>query len=107
MLEKKLNHQLDVGHMDTISNFAFTVICDSPTQLDKCIRLFDSKWIEIRPLVGGNMSKQPFFKKENGISCVLDNSEHVHECGFYFPNNPELSRIEIGRILSALDEAFQ
>ena len=59
--------------------------------------------IEIRPVVGGNMADQPFFKKyltPNLKNIVSPNASLIHQNGLYFGNNPELTQQEIAEIIS-------
>src|SRR3989344_8572846 len=93
------------NHIDLVSNFAFPVICLSESIHNKLIKKCKNK-LEIRPIVGGNMLLQPFFKKyllyylglEKLFACP--NAEMVHRQGFYFGNNPELTNKEIEDIKS-------
>src|SRR3989344_3286187 len=93
------------NHIDLVSNFAFPVVCQSKDTYNKLIRKCRNK-LEIRPIVGGNMLLQPFFKKYLlyylGLERLFDcpNAELVHRQGFYFGNNPELTKEEIKDIKS-------
>jgi len=49
-------------HIDLISNFAFPVICKTKEIRDELVRQCEGK-LELRPVVGGDMTKQPFFTK--------------------------------------------
>jgi CDP-6-deoxy-D-xylo-4-hexulose-3-dehydrase len=90
--------KLDFSHMEFISNFAFPVICKSKNDFVKYTELF--KDVEIRPIVGGSMVEQPFFKGTK-ISCP--NAKKIHEFGFYLPNNPDLTKEEIQIICKLLE----
>lgn len=86
-------------HIDFVSNFAVPVICKSKEIKDEIINKCADK-IEIRPIVGGDMTNQPFFKKyviNNNFSCP--NAKLVHYQGLYFGNNPELTAEEINKII--------
>lgn len=90
------------NHIDIISNFAFPVICKSRTIRDELVRICENT-IEIRPIVGGYMAVQPFFRKYmKKYLHVLKNSNAklVHEQGLYFGNNPELTKKEIDTIIN-------
>ena len=93
------------NHIDLVSNFAFPVVCQSKDTYNKLIRKCRNK-LEIRPIVGGNMLLQPFFKKYLlyylGLERLFDcpNAELAHRQGFYFGNNPELTNKEIKDIKS-------
>lgn len=85
-------------HIDLISNFAVPVLCRTKEIKEELIEKCDGK-IEIRPIVGGNMAQQPFFKKYNpDMNFLCPNAEFIYENGFYFGNNPELTDLEIEEI---------
>jgi CDP-6-deoxy-D-xylo-4-hexulose-3-dehydrase len=86
-------------HMDLVSNFAVPVVCKTTKIRDTLVNRCQGI-VEIRPIVGGNMITQPFFRKyvKNGIrNCV--NSKKIHVQGLYFGNNPELTKKEIQTII--------
>ncbi len=78
-------------HIDFISNFAIPVLCKSKEIRDDLVRRCENR-VEIRPIVGGDLSRQPFFKKYVKNSLKNKNSKLVHEQGLYFGNNPELTK---------------
>lgn len=85
-------------HIDVVSNFAVPIVCRSKEVRDDLIKKCEGK-IEVRPIVGGDMTSQPFFKKyipSHDFECP--NAKFVHENGLYFGNNPELTREEIEQI---------
>lgn len=89
---------LKYSHIDMLSNFAVPVVCKSEESRDDLIRRCDGK-IEVRPIVGGDMTSQPFFKKyipDHDFDCP--NAKFIHEHGIYFGNNPELTEEEINQI---------
>ena len=47
-------------HIDVLSNFAVPVVCRSQKIRDELVKRCDGK-VEIRPVVGGDMTSQPFF----------------------------------------------
>ncbi len=90
------------SHIDTLSNFAFPVICKSRAIRDELVEKCKNK-IEIRPIVGGDMTLQPFFRKymkKYSYVNVNSSAKLVHEQGLYFGNNPELTKDEIDEIIS-------
>ncbi len=89
-------------HLDFISNFAVPIICRSKKIRNQLVEKCKDR-IEIRPVVGGDMTKQPFFSKyKNKFSNILGNSNAklIHEQGLYFGNNPELTNKEISLIIN-------
>lgn len=88
-------------HIDYLSNFAFPVLCKSEKIRDSLISKCKDK-VEIRPIVGGDMTQQPFFGKyKNGFSNYYDtsNANLIHRQGLYFGNNPELTAKEMEIII--------
>ncbi len=87
-------------HIDFISNFAVPVICKSKAVRDALIEKCEGR-LEIRPIVGGDMTQQPFFRKyaQNRLPSN-SNAAVIHGQGLYFGNNPELTSAEIKEIIS-------
>lgn len=94
--------KLDLGHMNIISNFAFPIICKNNKLLKKYVSLFMKNNIEIRPLIAGNITLQPFFKKYIKTKFNLPNSTLIHKNAFYIPNHPDLSQNDIKRMTDIL-----
>ena len=86
-------------HIDFLSNFAFPIICKTGKIRDELVAKCKDK-VEIRPIVGGSISEQPFFKKHirNKYS-VCKNANLIHNRGLYFGNNPELTKKEIAALI--------
>ena len=84
--------------MDFVSNFAYPLIFKNKKSFEKYKKRFMGK-VEIRPIVGGSMNEQPFFKN-NKYKCP--NAKKIHSQGFYIPNNPDLTRKEINEICKLL-----
>ena len=88
------------SHLDTVSNFAFPVICRTQKIRDDLVVRCDGK-VEIRPIVGGDMTNQPFFHKYIGTDRWNDsNARLIHEQGLYFGNNPELTWAELKTLVT-------
>lgn len=85
--------------MEIVSSFALPIVCKSKEICEKYKKRFAAE-AEVRPIIAGDMTKQPFYQKyvKNNKHCK--NAEFVHENGFYIGNNPELSSEEITTIKS-------
>ena len=88
--------------MDVYSNFAFPIICKTPEIRKRYLKRCQEAEIEVRPIVGGSMTLQPFYKKHVQDAAVCPNAEYIHKLGFYVGNNPELTEEELVTMLSAL-----
>ena len=97
---------LNIGHMDLVSNFAFPLVFKSKDLAISYRNIFKSNEIEIRPIVGGNITQQPFFIKYFGESYRMPNAELIHEQGFYIPNNPELTSSELKTITDNISKVL-
>src|SRR5581483_2356026 len=89
------------NHIDFVSNFAVPIICKTRKIRDELVEKCKNK-IEIRPIVGGDMVVQPFFKKympQFQDEFKNTNARLIHEQGLYFGNNPELTATEIKEII--------
>jgi CDP-6-deoxy-D-xylo-4-hexulose-3-dehydrase len=92
-------YPVQYDHIDLLSNFAVPVICKSTKIRDELVAKCDGK-IEIRPIVGGDMTLQPFFQKHLKSQTIKDsNAGLIHKQGLYFGNNPELTDKEIDEII--------
>ena len=76
------------------SPFSFPVICKSNSYKNKLLKKFLKYKVECRPMIAGNITKQPFFKNMYK-SKNLPNCEFVHKNGFYFGIHPEMNNGQI------------
>lgn len=81
--------------LSTFSNFAIPIICKTPELKKKYMTMAKKNGIEIRPIVAGNINNQTFFKKHVLTKHSLPNAQKIHELGFYFGNNADLTQKEI------------
>ncbi len=86
--------QLEIMNLDIISNFAFPLIFNNRDDYFEYRNKFMENEVEIRPIVSGNIIEQPFFNKYSNQVYKLKNATFIHENGFYFPNNPDLTSEE-------------
>ncbi len=100
VLDHKDFHNLDVSHMDIVSNFAFPVIAKSERLAKEYRKRFENAGVEVRPIISGDITLHPFWKKYVGTAPILKNSRTVHYQGFYFGNNPDLTKKEIDFLCS-------
>ena len=91
--------KLDLNHMSKISNFAFPLVFTSSIYMNRAKEIFIKNNIEIRPIIAGNITRQPFYNHTtNNLKYVND----IHSCGFYIPNNPDLTKEELEKICKVL-----
>lgn len=93
---------LRFSHLKRVSSFAFPIVCKSPALREKYVREFSGAGIENRPMIAGNIQRQPFFQKYCPGGQNLPGAEILHNCGFYCGNYPELSHSDLETIKSCL-----
>jgi len=95
---------LDFPHMNIISNFAYPVIAKDKGKADFYKRKMEEAGVEIRPIIAGDITKQPFFKKYVSETTTCPNADFIHSNGFYFGNNPEMNQGELEILCNALEK---
>lgn len=95
----KLYFPIEYDHIDYLSNFAVPVVCKSQAIRDDLVKKCEGK-IEIRPIVGGDITNQPFFLRYmKQFSKGTSNAKIIHHQGLYFANNPEMNRDEVNFLI--------
>ena len=97
-------YHYDLKHMSLISNFAMPVVCKSEELAEEYRQRFLDADVEIRPVIAGDMTKQPFYKKYVKDIQDCPNSSIVHAQGFYFGNNAELTDDEVTLLCKLLEK---
>jgi CDP-6-deoxy-D-xylo-4-hexulose-3-dehydrase len=93
---------LDRSHLKFFSSFAVPVVAKTPALREKYLSLFAGAGVEIRPMIAGNMQRQPFYKKYVGKEYALPNTDFIHDCGLYCGNYPELTNSDLETLQSCL-----
>lgn len=92
----------DRSHISLLSSFAFPILCRNSETREKYLAQFIDAGVEVRPIIAGNIQKQPFFRKYISESYRLPGTNKVHECGFYCGNYPELTEADIQTLCNCL-----
>lgn len=95
---------LDVSHIDKVSNFAMPVICKDGATFTQYRQKFENAGVEIRPIIAGDMTQQPFYRKYVAVQSPCENAAFIHQNGFYFGNNPEMTSQEIETLTQLLSK---
>ncbi len=93
---------LQHDHITTLSTFAVPVVCKTPELRDHYLARFSGAGIEIRPMIAGNIQRQPFYEKYVAETYDLPGTDFVHSNGFYCGNYPELSETDLETIAGCL-----
>lgn len=89
-------------HLLKISPFGMPIICKTPELREKYMARFLDANIEIRPMIGGDIQKQPFYKKYVKDRFNLPGTTFIHKNSFYCGNYPELSPDDLKTIGNCL-----
>lgn len=87
------------------SCFCFPFICKNKKIKYKLISLFEKYKIEYRPVVGGNLLRQPYLNDYH-VSEKTENltADIIHENGVYIGNNQFVSHKDMGLLKNILEE---
>ena len=78
-------------------SISFGALAASKEQRTRIVKLMVASGVETRIFSAGNLGKHPFWKDVYGeFSHPV--SDRIHECGFFLPNNPEMSIEEVDHI---------
>ena len=90
--------KIESNHLNIVSSFAFPFLCKTEELRNKYIYEFSGAGIEIRPMIAGNIEKQPFYNKYISNTSILKNTDVIHSNGFYCGNYPELTNNDLNTI---------
>ncbi|CAN5348824.1 DegT/DnrJ/EryC1/StrS aminotransferase family protein [soil metagenome] len=93
---------LDRSHLTLVSAFALPVMCKTPALKRQYVEQFSGAGVEVRPMIAGNMQRQPFYSKYVQEMQPLPGADFVHDCGFYCGNYPELTSADLETLSACL-----
>ena len=89
----------------TCSNFCFPLICRTKELADRMRTIFDDVGIEHRPIISGNLLKQPFLSGHKITTEKNDLTvDYMHTNGIYLGNNHFIGDKELSLLKSILEE---
>jgi CDP-6-deoxy-D-xylo-4-hexulose-3-dehydrase len=99
------NPNLHTTHVNLGNScFCFPFICKSKEIKNKLISLFDQYKIEYRPVVGGNLLRQPYLNYEIDSNIGVLNADIIHENGVYIGNSQFVSDKEMKLLTKILEQ---
>ncbi len=105
-LIKKFENKLYVPSINSrISSFAFPLICKDGANRTALMSEMEANGIEFRPIVSGNLLRQPFLK-EYGGETSMKNADLLHDNGFYISNNHFVGIKELKLLERSLGQTF-
>ena len=90
------------------SLFGFPIVCCSAEMRNKLQAFLEDNGIETRPIVCGNMTRQPAFKnyKYKVFGDSLVGADDIMDKGLYWGNNPLMTEEEISYLVTIIKEFF-
>lgn len=85
--------------------FAYPILIkeDAPITRDNLKAYLESQNIETRPILAGNMARQPVFETiPHRVNGDLNNAENIHKNGFFIGNHHEISDEKLKYIWSCI-----
>lgn len=87
--------------------FGFPVLCDSTATRDKLRSHLEAAQIETRPIVAGNLVRQPAFRHlRHRVVGTLRGADQVMERGLYWGSHPGMVQTEIGYVVEHVHQAL-
>ena len=102
MLQNQELISIQHDHINVVSSFSISVIVKYASLINKYIAKCEEAEVEIRPIISGDIQKQPFYKKYVKDFKSLPNASYIHDNGFYFGNYPELDSSELEILANCL-----
>jgi CDP-6-deoxy-D-xylo-4-hexulose-3-dehydrase len=92
-----------------VSSFSLPLLlsASSPRSLADARQVLDECGVESRPVVSGNIARQPFLRGHPVAAADLPNAEFIHQRGMYLGNYPLLSEEQIKTVACALNKALR
>jgi CDP-4-dehydro-6-deoxyglucose reductase, E1 len=93
---------IEHNHITQLSPFSIPIICKTPELRKEYLCKFFDAGVETRPMIAGNIQKQPFYKKYVKKVYELPNTDFLHNNSFYCGNYPEMSENDLNIIKTVL-----
>lgn len=88
--------------------FGYPVLCRSTTERDRLQRLLEESGIETRPIICGNLARQPALGHvEHRIPAPLSGADRVMDNGLYWGTHPLMSPDDVAFIVQTVERNFQ
>lgn len=94
-------------HYSSLPTFSLPLILDSPEQRDKLIKLLNENEVENRPLIAGNIARQPVYENLLKNGEVYPNADVVHDRGMYIPNHHKLLKKDLNLMIRLVNKCLK
>jgi len=87
-----------------VSSFSLPFIFKDKKYLDSFKKLLEKEKIECRPIISGNLLKQPFLSEYSGFNDIFPNTDIIHYNGLYIGNNQFIEEDKLDKMKILLNE---
>ena len=94
-------------HINETSSFSFGILLPDKYQREYLLEYLPKKGIECRPIVAGNLLKQPIFSKMNLKKDYETMADKIHYQGLYLPNNQFIDSEKIDYIVDTMEKLLK
>ena len=94
-------------NFDETSSFSLAILFESKEVRDYILKNLYFKGIESRPIVAGNLLKQPVFKYKHFRSDKTSMGDKIHDLGIYIPNNQFITLEKVDYIIQSIKELLE
>ncbi len=102
---KRYEDYFTIPYKKGISSFVLPFIVKNSSHKLPLQKFLTEKGIESRPIISGNLLKQPFLKNLTNAE-KFPNADIIHKNGFYIGNNQFVGNKRLGLLEDLLDEFF-
>lgn len=82
--------------------FGFPILCDTQQGRDALRAHLEASGIETRPIVAGNLTRQPCFRDRVRVPAPLPGANRIHDCGLYIGISPAFSEEQVAHVEATL-----
>jgi len=113
---QELSPQIEAGHIRPMVTtpgtdstwFGFPVLCRTRDERDRFQAHLEQNGIETRPIICGNLARQPAFKLiPHRIAGKLSGADRIMDCGVFWGSHPLMSEAEINHVTQVVKSFFK
>jgi len=103
---KKYPQYFYIPKVNGNSSFCLPVICKDSNFKNRLQEILNKNKIETRPVVGGNLTIQPFLSKYVEIGTVYNNSDILNSNGFYIGNSHFINEKHLDLLFNLIEKTI-
>jgi CDP-6-deoxy-D-xylo-4-hexulose-3-dehydrase len=105
LIEQGFVQPMTVSDKVDASYFGFSVLCRDKGERDRLVGYLEINQIETRPIICGNMARQPAMKRfPHRLVGALEGADHIMDRGLYWGIHPNFSDAHVEYLAKVLSE---